>query len=252
MCHSMTAKSVSISKYKRYLSFGHPVVYNLYKFECWQSLALQEHGSHALLVAHCRSLAPADTHFKPDFSAQYIFFSSVFTPAQFFWYQNKKKPTKHLFWQDGDPAGYNFPVSKGRSHCLWAPLSWSPGTKEQLDISLNCWKWNEISRPMIHPIYFPTLRSIRRSCCCLFTLLSLAQRKWSLQGKTYPLNMEIIRPRKSLRWFTLLLHFIFHGIKIPSCNLLCLIQHFCNVLPHWDFNMVNGNKTENITWKLVH
>lgn len=117
-----------------------------------------------------------------------ILFFSIFMPAQFFWYQNKKKPknkTNHegLVWHNGVPDGYSLPVPKRRSHCLWAPLSCSPGTREWFDIFLNFWKANEISRPMTNQIYFPIFRSIRRSCCCLFELFPSSQRKWSFQRK---------------------------------------------------------------------
>lgn len=144
------------------------------KFDCWQSLALQEHSSSALLLV---------AHFKPDFSGQYIFFF-YFHACPILLIPGPKKTTTD-FWHDEVPDGYSFPVPKGRSHCLWTALSCSPGTREQFDIFLSFWKGNETSRPMIYPIYFPTLRSIRESCCCLFTLFPLGQRKWSFEGKSY-------------------------------------------------------------------
>lgn len=44
--------------------------------------------------------------------------------------QKKRNTEQDLIWYNRVPDGYSFPLPKGRYHCLWAPLSYSPGMRE--------------------------------------------------------------------------------------------------------------------------
>lgn len=120
--------------------------------------------------------------------SMYFFFLLLCLKKNLLISEQKKKEIQNKTWSDTTGS-----LMATVSHFLRVDTTASEplspillGWENTSDISLNFRKGKEISRPVIYLIYFPTLRSIRRSCCCLFTLFPLAQRKWPFQGRAVP------------------------------------------------------------------